>query len=57
MVYVRWLKMIDKDGKEVTMYSASHRSKLILLGDAPQDLSWAQHAPEKYLEAKSLQML
>ena len=49
--------MIDKSGKEVDMYSASDRSKLVLLGDAPQDLSWAQHAPEKYLEAKLLLML
>ena len=49
--------MTDKDGQEVAMYSASVRSKLILLGDTPQDLSWAQYAPEKYLEVKSLQML
>ena len=47
--------MMDKEGNEVSIYCAHEVSKLEILGDSPQDLSWAQGAPEKYLAAKALQ--
>ena len=47
--------MMDKEGNEVAIYCAHEVSKLEILGDSPQDLSWAQGAPEKYLAAKALQ--
>ena len=46
---------MDKQGNEVAIYSSHEVSKLEILGDSPQDLSWAQSAPEKYLAAKALQ--
>ena len=53
MVYVRWLKMMDKEGKKIALYCAYEVSKLKILGDSPQDLSWALSAPERYLALQS----
>ena len=47
--------MMDKEGNEIALYCAYEVSKLKILGDSPQDLSWALSAPERYLAAKALQ--
>ena len=53
-MYLQWLGTIDKEGRPVNMFAACARDKLVLLGNSPQDLQWAERDMTKYLAAQTL---
>ena len=48
--------VISAAGEEVATFTAADRSKLVLLGDSPQDMEWGKRVPNMYMAAKMVMM-
>ena len=42
--------------EEVATFAAAERSKLVLLGDSPQDIEWGKRVPAMYMAARMVMM-
>ena len=42
VVYIKWVGLVDTAGGQVATFAAEERSKLVLLGDSPQDSEWGK---------------
>ena len=56
VVYIKWVGLVDTAGEEVATFAAAERSKLVLLGNSPQDIEWGKRVPAMYMAAKMVMM-
>ena len=56
VVYIKWVGVLSAAGEEVATYAAADRSKLVLLGDSPQDVEWGKRVPVMFMAAKMVVM-
>ena len=56
IVYIKWVGVLSAAGEEVATYAAADRSKLVLLGDSPQDVEWGKRVPAMFMAAKMVVM-
>ena len=52
-VYIKWIGVLDHEGKPVDMYAASNANMLVHLGYTPQDMEWAEKVKDKYMAAQA----
>ena len=56
VVYIKCVGFVDTAVEEVATFAAAERSKLVLLGDSPQDIEWGKRVPAMYMAAKMVMM-